>query len=1142
MAPNGEARYQVLRLLGQGGMGEVYLARDSRLRGKKVAIKRIRHDRWSADDPMADSNDHPIPPRTLGLFEQEIDALIALDQAAIVKIQDVLDFSRDRILLPEDTAPWTSGLGFVMEYVQGETLRQRLRRGPLDYDEALDIFRQLTRGLLAAHQEHIVHRDLKPANIMLTPNGDVKILDFGLAKCLSPQVTSLTATGQFAGGTPEYMSPEQGGCERIDARSDLFSLGVILYQMLTQTSPFRGGTVQETFKRTMVYDPPPISQVRPELPKALSHLVDDLLAKNPDARPNDARIVLGRLETILTAPMAPDGPATAEGPTLPSTLTSNDPQPSGTPAGVDTPRSNSLSTAFQALSIGPRQLFPLLLVVLLGTAWLVSRQNPSPAQSTPETPVVQTSSTTTQSTSAWVPRVAVLMAPDPTVDADETWRTGLVEGLLQDFLSDDERLLPVPSQQIQRMTRDLDLPSTAFLEPTADDLDRWQRYLGSDHLVLVRYTVDTLSGKPLITLYLTHPVTPDAQPYPGVDLTKFTRQASEDLRRAFGLDPLSPETSFGPLPKDPVALEAFGRGLEALRSQDFEGAVEYLRSAADATAEVAPTASRIQLKLAQALDALGRSEQAREAAQEALLSADRLQDRRHVLLLARAHALAGNHDAARATHTQWLDEHPGDRDVLLALVQDLHDRNEHQAVIHRLSAKGAQLDHEPRLLLILAQSQLRLKQTSEATHSALRALKASEATGAREIQARSLLVIAPGLQADGDSEAAEKALRRAQRLFIALQDLAGQVDVLTRQGIHRSHLGELREAELLLEQALELVQDLGDRRRQGKILVNLGNVRSWQGQAEQAMADFRTAIGWLEPFGWSPDLLAAHLGLGAALHERGNLTDAETHYLKVLEISEAIGHDQGLASALTNYGELLYLQGQLDQSTEYHRKSLAKSRATDDRFGIAYDSRRLGMVAMARGSFVVARGRLEESLAEFDALGQSRESAINHNLLAQLDLFEGKLTEAEDKASLAEELLRNSDSLEHTMAQLTLARVHHSLGSTGEAHRWLELAKRAADETNYREAQFATRITEAQMASGPTRARRDLEALLIEAEASDFKLYAFETRLTLAECLLDEGEIQTAQAQLEALISDTDGLGSNRFSDRARQLLNPPTG
>jgi Tol biopolymer transport system component/tRNA A-37 threonylcarbamoyl transferase component Bud32 len=278
--------YRVERGLGRGGMGEVYLAFDDRL-GRLVAIKRIRHD-------------GPLSEVQRQRFRREARAAARLNHPAIVQIFDLVATG------DSDSGRAGGSDSLVMEYVEGESLADIVARGPLDPAVAVRFAREIALGLAAAHAAGFVHRDLKTENVMVTASGAVKILDFGLVKSVwqggsQGDEQSLTAEGIVL-GTFHTISPEQVRGGEADARSDLFSLGVLLYELLSGQSPFRGGSHVESLRRILTYHPPPLSTTRPGLPRELGALVDRLLEKDPRRRPQTARDVAAALGEIAARP------------------------------------------------------------------------------------------------------------------------------------------------------------------------------------------------------------------------------------------------------------------------------------------------------------------------------------------------------------------------------------------------------------------------------------------------------------------------------------------------------------------------------------------------------------------------------------------------------------------------------------------------------------------------------------------------------------------------------------------------------------------------------------------------------------------------------------------------------------------------
>src|SRR5262245_4158465 len=262
--------YQVLSLIGAGGMGEVYLAEDMG-RSRKVALKLL---------PKEFTQDR----ERLRRFEQEARTASALNHPNIVTIFEIGE---------------VEGIHFIAtEYIDGQTLRQRMLSAPVKLSESLDTAMQVASALAAAHEAGIVHRDIKPENVMLRRDGYIKVLDFGLAKLIAPHTAGHATIAGSTGstkwqintdpgklmGTARYMSPEQIRGRDVDGRSDIFSLGVVLYEMVAGRPPFEGTTAVEVIAAILNQEPPPLARYSQEAPAELERMVSKALAKDREER------------------------------------------------------------------------------------------------------------------------------------------------------------------------------------------------------------------------------------------------------------------------------------------------------------------------------------------------------------------------------------------------------------------------------------------------------------------------------------------------------------------------------------------------------------------------------------------------------------------------------------------------------------------------------------------------------------------------------------------------------------------------------------------------------------------------------------------------------------------------------------------
>src|SRR5438045_450006 len=256
------AHYQIVSLLGEGGMGTVYLAEDTKLR-RRVSLKFLS---------TSFTQDH----ERLRRFEQEARAASALNHPNILTIHEIGEI---------DGHPF-----IATEFIDGQTLREHTAKALIKLEEALDVAAQVASALAAAHQAGIIHRDIKPENIMIRHDGFVKVLDFGLVKLTEKGATdseASTLVNTDAGvvmGTARYMSPEQARGKKVDARTDIWSLGVVLYELVAGRLPFEGGTPSDVLSLILQREPAPLARYSPEVPTELERIIRKALHKDREER------------------------------------------------------------------------------------------------------------------------------------------------------------------------------------------------------------------------------------------------------------------------------------------------------------------------------------------------------------------------------------------------------------------------------------------------------------------------------------------------------------------------------------------------------------------------------------------------------------------------------------------------------------------------------------------------------------------------------------------------------------------------------------------------------------------------------------------------------------------------------------------
>jgi len=387
------SHYSILQKLGAGGMGEVYLAQDTRLK-RKVALKLL---------PAQFTQDAD----RLRRFEQEAQAASALNHPNIITIYEIGE---------------VDGTHFIAnEFIDGQTLRQRITGGKMKLSEALDLALQVASALAEAHSAGIVHRDIKPENVMVRPDGLVKVLDFGLAKLTevsasfvdteAPTAANVnTETGALL-GTPRYMSPEQARGLKADARSDIFSLGVMLYEMVAGRAPFAGVNVLDVIGAILNQEPTPLLQHAPHAPAELQRMVSKALRKDREVRYQTARDLLNDLKDLKEElSFATKQAASGQTERNEALTASADAAPTAGRVAATTSSPKLLLGEIKRHKIGFSLLILLVATGILGLYKLLSQSPPAPPKAHTNSPAFQAMKITKLTDTGKTGRVAI--SPD----------------------------------------------------------------------------------------------------------------------------------------------------------------------------------------------------------------------------------------------------------------------------------------------------------------------------------------------------------------------------------------------------------------------------------------------------------------------------------------------------------------------------------------------------------------------------------------------------------------------------------------------------------------------------------------------------------------------------------------------------------
>lgn len=994
-------RFRLESILGIGGMGVVYRATDLTL-DVPVALKLLRPELAQRADA----------------FERFRDELLLARQVShphVVRIHDLARHDQHWLI--------------SMDFVDGTSLDHRIdKQGPFEVEDALQLIRQLAEGLAAAHAKDVVHRDLKPANVLLDTQDNAYISDFGVARSL---VTSgLTQSGTVV-GTPDYLSPEQARGDPVDARSDLYALGLILYEMLAGKPPFGGGTMAEVLAQRMVSTPQPISRHRPEVPAWVARLLDKLLRPQPAHRFQTAAEVIHAIDTR------------------------------------EVPRELRLSRG-----IGWGLATTLALALGVGGWWLQHEPGPVVADSPPLQRLlvlpIEHAGDGTSPPDTFAPKLAGLSAH------------------LRNALAAIPGFAVVDGERTRQALRQLDPAGGAqpdipglrtiaaaqrVLQPTlVSDNGRWR----------MRAQLHAGTRPPVA---IDGPAADD----PAAALRAWAEQAS--TRQTLGLG--DARIAFT-LPPQSEALDAYGAGLLARQRGTLDDALEHLRATTTAAPDYAAawlaqaeTALAIG-ELDTAFDAIEHGQRAaadapeslrrRFAAERALLEGDPTaaiaewrallaatpDDTFAELQLARAQGAGGDFSAAVES--------------LQALVQ--RDANDPRAwfelgkfTLLSGDAQRAVDDHLVRALVLYKRSRdaygeaetvnalgigyARLGQTADAAEQYRKAVDLRRAVGNRRGVATSLRNLANVLALTGQFDEAAGHLEQARALHAELGDQEGLAATENELGLLAEERGDYRGALDAYRRALQIWQRVGDAHGSAQALNNIGFAHYQLGAYNDAQVYWQQAAEAYAELGSLTGQIRTEQNLGLLATARGHWDEARRRLQQSLASAEQQQMPEEAAVSRRNLAELELLQGHLAAAIEQTSKAESLFRQREDQRGIVD-------VGLLRARALLAAHADAKAQALLDALqptlaqASTEQRAIAQLLRAELATRAGDTKQAATMLQQARQWAASS-GVRHLQLQIALRETSAgivdgddldaattALGHAGLRLGWLEWAMQRA--------------------------------------------------------------------------------------------------
>ncbi len=1077
MIPQKLSHYSVLEQIGAGGMGLVYRAHDDQL-DRHVALKVL--------PPGALSDE-----RARQRFRREALAIAKLNHP---NVGAVYEFGSD------------AGVDFlVMELVSGVTLDTKLNAGPLPEKEVLRLGTQLVDGLDAAHSQGVIHRDLKPGNLRLTSDGRLKILDFGLAQWAGPEdASAVTATltkvdGEMSGTLP-YMAPEQLRGHKADARTDIYSCGAVLYEMITGKRPFPGVSGPQLVGAILEQPPSRPSTTNRGVSPALESIVLKALDKDPERRYQSARELKVDLERLSSGVV----PLAAK----------------------RRPRWGLVAAVMAAVA--------LAFVTALSVGGWRHWWRASPSAIAPPASIKSRRS------------VAVLGFKNLSGRPDEAWISTALSEMLTTELAAGEQLRMVPGENVARMKLDLSLADADSFAP--DTLARIHKNLGTDLVVMGSYLAlgKEAGGKVRLDFRLQDAVA-------GQTIASFSETATEgelidlvsrtgaDLRRKMGIEGVSPEQESGvraTLPSNPEAARLYSEGLEKLRVFDAQAARDLLSR----SLTIEPDHALTHAALAAAWSALGYDAKSREEAKQAFDLSGGLSREDRLSVEGRYREATHDWPAAVQIYRTLASFFPDNLDYGLRLASAQVSAGSGQDALVTLATlrrSSPARDSDARIDLAESKAANALGDFKQAQQSAASAAGQGRSQGSRLVVAQARSAEGRALERLGKATDASAAFAEAQSLFTAAGDKAGAASALNANGSVLYDQGDFAGARKAYEESLAVFREVGAQERVSSALNNIGNVYYEQGDLVRARQYYEQSLSVdreIEDKGGTASALG---NLANVLDSMGDLKGALRMQQEGLAAFREVGNKRGIASTLGNFGNLLAEMGDLEGAKAKYEEGLRIQTESGYQRGVAYLSYGLSDVFTAQGQLGEARKYAEKSAAIRQELQEQGNIAASQVQLANLALEEGRPAEGELLArSAAGEFDKEKVADNGATAYGLLATIQLAQDKLAEAKVSANRAVSLSQQTEYKPPRFDATIAGARVRSAAgdsAGALKTLESIRAEAVKYGYVPYDFEARLAMGEIEMKAGKTAAAKARLSRLEKDSRAKGYLLVAEKAKK-------
>ncbi len=1057
-------RYEILKLLGMGGMGAVYKARDTEV-DRIVGLKVIRPD-------LAGN------PAILARFKQELVLARQVTHKNIIRIYDLNE---------------ADGVKFItMEFVEGEDLRTILtRERKLAPPEAADIMLQSCAGLQAIHSEGVIHRDLKPSNIMRDGAGRVVIMDFGLAKTV--QSDGMTQTGMMI-GTMEYMSPEQAMGGDLDARSDIFAVGLIFYELLTGYIPFRADSAIASLVKRTQERAVPLVDVDSSLPPVLSEIVAKCLERKPDERYASAQALIDDLEAWQgkrsRASQVSFGTRTL--PAIPVPAVAKQRQ-----------------RKWLVLAVA------VVLCAAVGSAiWYKVANHPG-----------------TSATQGPAMSLAVIPYYNASGDPSLNWMSSSVSETLSSDIGQSRHLHVISPGRLQQVLRDLHISPDSQLDLST--LRRIADFTNADNVVFGKYVKSgdqILITSTLFDVKQDHTVEIQTQIAGEKDLLGGLDKLAEDVRKKLAVTPeiLSElEKSSQRVPTQSIpALQAYEEGNQLARSGDFNKALSKFEEATTADPNFALAFSR----LAETYSRLGFDDKADIASRRALALADNLSAADRYRIQASHARIAGDTAKATEAYENLTKVNPGDFDAQFALANLYLDASRFDDARKRLKLV---LDSDPKNLdALVAMGKLEIMAGN--SQAALDVLNRglSEAIQFDNAEARASILHSMGVAWE-DLNKPQDALKNLQEALAIRRQINDQLGIsksLNEIGSVQDSLGNSAAALASYKEALTVRRQIGDKKGTAKTLIQLGSFYHDHGQYAEALPLMTEALQLFRDLGDEAGQAQALNNLGSIYFNQGNYQAALTYFQQAYDIRDKLHLAAGVAESLHNLAETNARLGQFDAATSENLKALETYKRAGDEKMAAVVSASMAALFDAQGQYARAASAGKEAADTFRKSNDRTANAVEAiggygNTLAEMG-------RGDDGQAVIEEALKIADDVKNdsirSLALNWLGDSYFYRGNFSAAQQQYERALQGALKSGDHQRMVLSRFNLAKVDVWQGRAPAaiaPLQKVVDDADQLGLKALSVQASTYLADAMLAANKLDKASQELDKAINRSEKLG-----------------